>query len=115
MFKEPLNKAREKVSKTLGETVTIRKGAVVLSVFLIVISFCALSASNPFWAWSLLGRKDQVLILPHDPDNKQRYAVHNLLQEEELIRMACGRNQSSDDTARPQQVSPPPARRKKSK
>jgi len=117
MFKEylrgPLNKACEKVSKTLGETVTIRKGAVALSLFLIVIFFCVLSASRPFWVWRLLRRNDQVVILPHDPGNTQRFAIHNLAQEEELIRMACGRNQRSDDTARPQQASPPTARRKK--
>lgn len=114
MFKEylggPLNKALEKVSKTLGEPVTIRKGAVALSVLLIAISFSVLSASNPFWVWSILGHNDQVVIVPHDPGNKHRWVLHSETQDEALFRMKC---QESDGTTRPQKAQPKTKRQKR--
>jgi len=101
----------ERVSEYLDGKITITKGVVAISLIFILFLFGALSGFSPFWLRRLLRLNTNVVWIPDDPENKQRWALHSVAQDEALFHMKCAELQERGGATLPEKAAPRKGRR----
>jgi hypothetical protein len=80
---------RERMAEKLDGKITMTKRVLAFSFIFILLLFGSLSGVSPFWLRRLLRLNTNVVWIPDDPENKQRWALHSVAQDEALFHMKC--------------------------